>query len=330
MRKRRLWSAISGLQEIKTQPGRPFFVLIHFFHYLIRLFHLRGFSKYFRYLEISTIPFKRFQDDSDLCANIEVLFVSTAKDFHVLRSAVKFAIKATSQYNLVEFVVLVPDHEAELCNSLFVDLDVSVTVIKESFFVSEEIRENIKDRYGTRTGWVLQQVLKNLYVLSSKAPGVLIVDSDTLLLEKRNWLSASGKQILLPTWEYHFPYYRFLHSRQISERWPKFTFVSHHMMMQPSILTEAFNAAGWSSLEDLIETLVAIQKDGEESPFCIEYELYGQYILKKYPHLVVLEKWSNTSFARASGTELQLEQEVLDLFGDRFASVSLHSYLQRF
>jgi hypothetical protein len=328
MVKRKLKSVISGLQEIQTQPSKPFLYLVHFFHSIIRLLGLRGYSKYFRYLEISTNSYKKFEDKPEPCTNIEVLFVTTAKDFQVLRSAIKFARNATSQYISVEVVVLVPDHEAELCASLISDLETNITVVKESVFISDTTREIIKKRFGSRTGWVLQQILKDLYVLSSKAPGVLIVDSDTLLLERRNWLNASGKQILLPTWEYHFPYYRFLHSRNISKRWPKFTFVSHHMMMQPYILKEAFDAAGWNNLEDLIESLVAIPNDGEESPFCIEYELYGQYILKHYPDLVSLEKWSNTSFSRASGTELQLEAEVLSTFGARFASVSLHSYLQ--
>lgn len=326
--KSKLKSAISGLQEIESRPGIAFYLLIHLLHKVIHLFGLRGYSKYFRYLEISTIPFKSYDANLDACSKIEVLFVTTAKDFQILRSAIKFAYKATSQHNTVNFIVLVPDHEAELCDSLLADLNLPISVIQESTFISDSTRKKIKDKFHSRTGWVLQQILKDLYVLNSKAPGVLIVDSDTLLLEKRNWLSTSGKQILLPTWEYHFPYYNFLNSRNISKKWPKFTFVSHHMMMQPNILREAFTAAGWQNLNDLVESLIAVRSEGEGSPFCIEYELYGQYLLTHYPELVSLEKWSNTSFSRTSTVDLELEHQVLDIFGKRFASVSLHSYLE--
>jgi hypothetical protein len=173
MVKSKVHSLISGLQEIDNQLGKTFYLVTHLSHMVIRLLGLRSFSKYFRFLEISTIPFKKYDENIDSCSNIEILFVTTAKDFQILRSAIRFAQKATSQHNSVKFIILVPDHEVELCNSLLIDLNLPISVIQESAFISDAIRKRIKDNFGVRTGWVLQQILKDFYVKKFSTPIVL-------------------------------------------------------------------------------------------------------------------------------------------------------------
>jgi len=327
MMKSRYKIAVANLQKINSRPIHGINVLVYLLHLTISLLRLSRLSKYLRYLELSFLPFSPYDSKVQIGPPIEVLFVTTQKDFQVLRTAISFAIEATAAHTKVEFVVIVPDHELELCTSILEDFKCSISIIPESCYINEEMQHAIRTRFNKRAGWVIQQMLKDFYVLESNSAGVLIIDSDTLLIEKRLWLDNSGQQILLPSWEYHLPYYRFLAKRGICKTWPKYTFVSHHMLMQPRILQEAFISAGWKSKEDLLESLVSQSEPEEQSPFCIEYELYGQFILGKYPHLVTLEKWSNIGSRRDEinfeGIALLIDRE----YRGKYASVSLHSYL---
>ena len=327
MMKNRCKIAVANLQKINSKPSRGTHALVNVLHSIVRLFKLTGFSKYLRYLELSYFPFNPYDSRDQIGPPIEVLFVTTQKDFQVLRNAISFALEATTAHIKVDIVIIVPDHEVDLCRSTLGDFPSLISIIPESQYIDEMMRLTIRARFKNRAGWVIQQILKDLYVLSSKSLGVLIIDSDTLLLEKRLWVNNSGQQILLPTWEYHLPYYRFLARRGICKNWPKYTFVSHHMLMQPRILREAFVSAGWKSKEDLLESLVSQSEIEEQSPFCIEYELYGQFIYRNYPHLVKLEKWSNIGRSR---DEIDFERIAILIereYRGKYASLSLHSYL---
>ena len=302
------------------------FRLFHFFSLLLRLDRL---SIYFRYLHTSSLTYSTFHApaSSRVYPRLEILFVSTAKDFDVLVASIEFASKATSHHKSVSYHVIVPRMEIEQCKELLKDLPFQINVMNEEIFIDDELLLQLRSSFSFRAGWVIQQILKVSFVMNSQAPGVLVIDSDTLLLEPRIWLDSESNQILTPTWEYHPAYYKFLNSRGISRVRPKYTFVSHHMLMQPRIFREAFSVAGWKDLDELVMTLVAIPKSEEESPFSIEYELYAQYMIIHYPDLVRLEKWSNVGFARNGKSMTDIEKEVISNFKDRYASISLHAYL---
>lgn len=264
---------------------------------------------------------------SRIYPRLEILFVSAAKDFDILVASIAFASKATSHHKSVSYHVIVPRVQIEQCKELLKDLPFQINIMDEEIFIKDELLLQLRSSFSSRAGWVIQQILKVSFVMNSQAPGVLVIDSDTLLLEPRLWLDREGKQILTPTWEYHSAYYKFLNSRGISRVRPKYTFVSHHMLMQPTIFREAFSAAGWKGLDELVMTLVAIPINNEESPFCIEYELYAQYMIIHYPDLIRLEKWSNIGFARNGKSMRDIEKEVISNYKGRYSSVSLHAYL---
>jgi len=327
MVKNRFKARVADLQKIDASLTGRNAALARFLHAALRLFRLSAFSKYFRYLESSFLPFVRPESKTQFGPPIEVLFVTTKKDFQVLQTAISYAIDATSTQSKVDFVIIVPDHELELCKSLLEDISCSISFVPESYYIDETMLIAIRHRFKARSGWVIQQILKDLYVIESNSAGVLIVDSDTLLIEKRVWLENSGKQLLLPSWEFHLPYYRFLNALGVSEKWPQYTFVSHHMLMQPRIMREAFLSAGWKSKKDLVGSLVSLSEPDQQSPFCIEYELYGQYISRRYPHLVNLERWSNIGCARKD-IDFDHIQDIVDRdYRGKYASISLHSYL---
>ena len=281
-----------------------------------------------RFFKTNRLLFDSERSYSNEGLSLEILFVSTHKDFQVLPLAIEFALNATSNFSVLSVTVITPDKYVSEVKNLVRDYEVRVE--GESHYFNEDSVRKLKNKFPGRFGWVLQQLLKLQYVLSSKASGVLIIDSDTILLEKRNWLGNDGTQLLTPTWEYHKPYYEFLNSVGICKINPEYTFVSHHMLMQPKIVDELFEYVGWKDIADLIDFISSMSIGEEQSPFSLDYELYAQYLYKNYPEDVVLGKWSNKAVARNSGIDdinLEISKEFVKN-SNRFASLSFHSYLK--
>ena len=260
---------------------------------------------------------------------IELLFLATKKDFEVLSFSIQSASNVTSQNENVFISIVVPDSLEQECKEQLIDLEEKIVVVPESLLITPDISSQISERFKERAGWVIQQLLKLQFVIRSHSDGVLVVDSDTILLEPRVWLDSGGQQILTPTWEHHLPYYVFLKSLGICELEPDFTFVSHHMLMQPKILNELFEYARWKNIEDLAKLICSLPNLGEQSPFSLDYELYAQYLYKFHPDKVLLGKWSNKAVALPSGKidrKVKIEEEI-EISRNKFASLSFHSYL---
>jgi hypothetical protein len=204
----------------------------------------------------------------------------------------------------------------------------NLTIVPEEEMIPNHLLIRIRERFGWRAGWVIQQILKVEAVKNSSFPGVLIVDSDTILLRPRVWLDKEFKQLLCASWEYNRPYYEFLNKKALCGVNPRFTFVTHHMLMQPKYLREALDFAGWGNLESLVAELITTSNPKEVSPFCIEYELYGQFMISAHPDKVNLRKWSNVSVSPKKLHGRALSPEFLSSMREKFYSISLHSYLE--
>ncbi len=258
---------------------------------------------------------------------IEILFVTTKKDFEVLVHSIRAAQESTIHHLRSTTAVIVPDVEYGEASKLLSQGFADVRVLRESDFLTFEQMSRIRNRFGERSGWVIQQLLKVEYVSRSQQMGVLIVDSDTLLLNPRIWLDKSGRQLLSPSWEWHQPYYDFLENAGFEVGSLNQSFVSHHMLMQPQHMRNARLFLGWQDLDFLIEYLILKSNPHAQSPFCIEYELYAQYMLKFHPEKITLAKWSNIGISREAR---QLDTQIRFIkssLSSKFASVSLHGYL---
>jgi len=265
--------------------------------------------------------------NSDNLESFEILFVSTLKDFPLLPYALKSALETTSNFSIPRVTILTPDKYVDSLRDLLQDYDVSIQA--ESIYFDERTLRELKRTFQDRFGWVLQQLLKLKFVLQSESSGVLIIDSDTIILEPRYWLRKDGLQLLTPTWEYHAPYYRFLESVGIGGLNPEYTFVSHHMLMQPKMLEELFQYVGWNNVEDLTKLICSLPNIGEQSPFSLDYELYAQYLYQFHPDKILLGKWSNNAVALPSNKndrKVKIEEKI-ENSRNKFASLSFHSYL---
>lgn len=257
---------------------------------------------------------------------IELVVVSTSKDFDILFHSVTFALKAISRYRSGGVRIIVPGRDVEECRQVFDHLSNLVTVVDESSLVSRSQFSVLTDGFGSRNTWVLQQLLKVQAVMESKSDAVLILDSDTVLLRKRAWFDSDGRQILMPTSEFNPPYYDFLNKLGISLAIPKYSFISHHMIMQPGVLREILENVGLADLDRLIEYCVENSDRSVQSPICIEYELYGQSLFNKNHDQFFIAPWSNATIPKKY-SELILNSRVLKFILARsFNSISFHSW----
>lgn len=285
------------------------------------------FSIAMRLIATSCPPFGASPEKNEAHSPIEILFVSTLKDLDVLPFSIDFALKAVAHHSEANVVVVVPPADFPEVLKLL-DRKLKVRVIKETDLVSHEYISLLRNKFGWRAGWVLQQLLKVTWVCNSSSQAVLVIDSDTLLLSPRAWISKTGKQILTPTWEYHIPYFDFLNKFANFPKRPKSSFVPHHMLMQPKIFREALSRSLFHNLDGLMSELLGQDFGSEVSPFCIEYEFYAQYLIMNHKELVELRRWSNFGVSRPVALTPSEIQVLKDKFEGKFASISLHSYLK--
>lgn len=257
---------------------------------------------------------------------IDIVIVSTSKDFDILPYALDFAVGSLSKYRLGEIRVVVPEKDYALCLQLLSEKKIKVTVVNEETIVTSDQLVKLKSVFQGRATWILQQLLKINSVKASQADAVLILDSDTILLRRRPWFSSSGQQILMPTFEYNFYYYEFLNRLGVSETTPNHTFISHHMIMQPKIVERLFRNIGLLNIEDQVEFICANADRTTQSPICFEYELYAQFLLNEGSQLFFFERWSNISIPRRYFKVVLSFPGLKRTFSFFYNSISFHSW----
>jgi hypothetical protein len=282
-----------------------------------------------RFLFVNSFQFEGKENHSPASPTIEILFVAARKDFRTLELAINAAIE-TCRGMISRISIVVPDQDLAHCKAIVASCassEIEITIKSESSVLDVSLVKLIFSQFGARGGWILQQVLKLEYVRNSPSEGVLVIDADTVLVKNRTWLNTDGSQALMPSWEYHRPYFDFLSTLPPFNSkvpfYPRFSFVSHHMLMQPSIVKEIYRACDWNGPKNLVDYLCLRSNTNSQSPISIDYELYGHFLLLNHPEKVNLVKWGNTS---TSYTE-NISIELLNKRFSHFASISLHTYL---
>jgi len=237
-----------------------------------------------------SLPIDPLATDAQNLPPIDVVIPGGPGDVEVLPRVVESAPNgATNPIGSIQ-VVAPPSTVKDLRYLIGTGID----LIDENDLLGTSVVSLIAHRFPMRRNWVLQQLVKVGSVIASQAHGVLILDADTLLLRPRTWLTSDSRQILTPTIEWHQPYYDFL-ARLSDGGWagPEYSFVPHHMLMQPDVLTSLLESLEIYGLDGLVDALGDESQYQTESMFCIEYELYAQGLRILSPQSAVLAKWSN-------------------------------------
>ena len=249
---------------------------------------------------------------------IDILVAAVEKDFAILKLTIEAAI-LSSQNPVSSVRVVVPTKSVADAEEA---LSAIAEVTAEEIFLPSElvIAASRFDQIG-RTGWVTQQLIGLYGAWSSKSPGVLVLDSDTLLVGERVWLTESGVQPLSFSYEYHQPY-----ESHASRVWGKrrsnhfLSFVTHFMLMQPDIVRQMF-----PTLEDLVRW--ADMSDLGEFSGLADYHSYGRWISDNRPRRIRFERWSNipSNFEQSDGSTKGRIERLLKEHPDAL-SFSSHSW----
>lgn len=261
---------------------------------------------------------------------IDLFFACAGKDLLTLSVAIESAAQRVQ--NPVENInVVVPDPEQQvastiLATELSADTYSRLSLSVDSQWIGEKTLQEIKAVFGGRFGWILQQLITTNFVLNSDANGVLVVNSDTMLLVPKLFLDSRGTQILLRSSEFNPPYYKFLSSLDSSVV-VSATHVTHHMLMQPQLMREIFNHLGFQSIDDLASRALEFAEVHDQQEFCLEFELYAQFVKKLFPDRFIEAKFANISVARSG--DLRFLRRDVDKIAktNKFNSVSFHDYL---
>lgn len=257
---------------------------------------------------------------------VDLVFVVTRKDFEVLEYSLPSAIKSLRSMSLKCIKLIVPQVDIEECERIFGKYDSRIQILNENEILSSMDRVILKEKFGFKYTWVLQQVLKVVAILSSESNYVLIVDADTILLRERNWVNAFGQQLLQPSEEFNPDYYSFLKQFGFCESSPEFTLVTHHMFFQREFMMDALLKLQLSSVSELISLINEKLINTSPSPICIDYEFYGQYMLKFQKARVVLEPWSNIAISISHLKTICNSPTRLKILGFFYNSASFHSW----
>ena len=261
----------------------------------------------------------------------EVVYVSTIKDFMVLRVSLRRILKLYTPKEVPGIRVIVPAVDYEFCRILISDLnyppgDRSIEVISEEIYFKKSTVSLIKAKLPERFGWVIQQFLKLEAVLESKENNVLIIDSDTILTRRREFVFKNKQQLLLPSDEFNIDYYRNLEVIFGIDSPSKYSFVSHHLLFQKDVLTEILQKFKCQNAEDLAVKVLSESELTSSSPFSVDYELYSQFLIHNYPQRVQLSRWGNLSLKRSRFILNLADTKLINILGLFFFSISLHSW----
>lgn len=309
--------------QLQRVDRKPLFQSDHLWATLQKVSNERRIEGVSRRMQALSLPLDplRFENPPPIGA----LVVAAPKDFSTL-SLVLEGLIMNSRNPITEIALVVPDsaiHEARAAVGSKVKAPVIVTA--ENDLVSEECRKLLHSTFSHRYGWILQQFLIIAGVVTSSERGIIVVDADTVLTRPRTFLDENYRQILPVSLEHHFPYFQFL--GQLKSTYPCSwnSHVTHHMLQQPTVWREILNDVCGGSLQALVDSACAFASPVENSPLCVDYELYAQGLMKLHPRLAIEVKWSNYSRplspAEATPTYLELASKY-----SKYFSVSLHRY----
>lgn len=253
----------------------------------------------------------------------ELLVVATIKDFELLPISIESVIKTQTSIIFTKVNVVVPENYLSEAKSIsFSNKSLISIICEDEYFKNSEIIE-IEEHFKQRSGWVKQQLIKIRHISNSESVFTLVLDADTLILRNREWVDEDQRQILFQSEEFNPEYYDFL-SRSGIQPSRRHSFITHYMLFNRERLLEALALVGMNQPEKQLSVLLMNSRKGVESPFSIDFELYGQYLLLN--NLCVLRKWSHIDINPSLISVTSDRERCLSELSNNWASVSIHSW----
>lgn len=259
---------------------------------------------------------------------IRVFVVVCEKDFALLGEVIRGVTICCKFFHITSIDLVVPtssvNHELLLSVSRS---DVRIRIIDENeVFDTAQVKSIFSNKFPGRENWCLQQFLKYFLVLGSETEFALVVDADTVLLRSIPWLQQGEKYVLMPTAEYQTQYYDVLIKLGVIDNWPRYSFVPHHMFYSVQKFKEMHLKIGSPSPIFFSQMVEKASDGGGSSPFCIDYELYAQFMFRFERESITLARWANCNLNRNQYFKLISIPGAARVLKFLFNSISLHSW----
>lgn len=260
---------------------------------------------------------------------LTLIVVASPKDYDVLEEVIIHAFENVHGFEVETIRIIVPDKQAVILSPFFLNsigfgrLEI---IDERDTLPCDEIKRIFATKFPDREGWCLQQFLKFYAVGSASTKYALIIDADTLILNSRSWINERGELGLTPTLEYQSQYYELLIKLGVIDFFPSISFVPHHMFYDVEVFRDLMKQFQLEEPLDFAAKVNSFSDKTSQSPFCIDYELYAQYLYFRFPEKIRLLRWANLSLRRKEWFTLMKNKKTQKALGLIFNSVSLHSW----
>jgi len=280
--------------------------------------------KRFKYVIKLTKP---WDSDSELSSydSVTAIIVAADKDFYNLKAVIESVYQVMPGCNEI---TLITSSDPGL-HILDLPKNQKIRCLQEDALLNcQALKDLFNTNFPGRENWCLQQMLKFYSILDVKTRYALVVDADTILLHPRAWINKNQKLGLIPTFERESDYGQVLVNLGLIENLPKISFVPHHMFYSVHHFKLMFETLGSPIPIEFASRLSRISDSKSQSPFCIDYEAYGHFMVESFPTDIYFLRWSNLSLSRAKFNTISQSKFKLFFVKLLFNSVSLHSWIE--
>jgi hypothetical protein len=249
---------------------------------------------------------------------IDVVIPTVSKDFDTLSTVIS-QLKINLE-NKVNSIFIVSKEEESIINFC---KENNLNFINENSVLGYS-KEKIKYEVSgiDRSGWLFQQLLKLSSESFVTSENYLVTDSDTILINKHNFIDDKNRFVFQMSEEWHTPYRKTFEKIFGYKPQTKLSFVSHMMIFNKKILSEmkteieSIHNKKWDSV--IIENI----NNSELSCFS-EFETYGNFIKNKYPEKIKLVPFYNLSLHK---NQLHDIKNLINKYKENYNSLSFHDY----
>ena len=257
--------------------------------------------------------------------SIDVVIPAAEKDMATLNMCIKGIRKNCDQVGRIIVVSREPfTNQAEWFPEAEYPFDKQAVAL-ELFHGNHMAAAAYENHNAQKLGWYYQQLLKLYapFVIPNISSNVLLLDADTIFLNKVDFLSPSSAALYNVGSEYHRPYFR--HAARLlpglKRVFPAYSGICHHMLLQRNILEELFQAVEATHKREFWKAFCScVDQQDLYRQGASEYEIYFNFIFSRSANVQIQKlKWKN----HASFHELQKFKKK------GYHYLSCHSYLRQ-
>jgi hypothetical protein len=262
---------------------------------------------------------------------IEIFIFTAEKDLELLELSTVAAIKSCEN-RAISLTVVAPSRIELDVNEVFQNISGDVDL---NYLSDEELLKRFGlENFNFIRPNIKMEILKVLAVLGGDREAALLIDGDTILLEERKWITDE-KQIVLVAQEYTPSHINFNRKHMDLNQLTGLGFVTHHQVVRRSYLEELVSEKG--GLHNFVNCFESAASEfylrsGPDFPS--EWQLFGDFLLNRYPESAVLSSFKNLGMSRKNvgyflkNSDRSALAEILRLqkAAPSLASVSFHGY----